>query len=224
MGGSLAAHFEKHADGTTRVTSAEPLAEYPRRLTDRLLHWAELQGPAQQLALKKALLKAYLTDATTGELTDAPVDNCSSQSVLPAKLWYDAQTNSPIVTFADAPVPTAQELTDIPHFLVQTGSFSGSIGSEFPPSPVVTEVQFYRDVASLIATGVPIRGEAGIPEHPQMFRDGLACQGRAVGKPRDRKWPLVTEPRHEMQARRVAECGEDWRQAGERGGGGTALG
>jgi hypothetical protein len=93
-------------------------------------------------------IKAYLTDATTGELTDAPVDNCSSQSVLPAKLWYDAQTNSPIVTFADAPVPTAQELTDIPHFLVQTGSFSGSIGSEFPPSPVVTEVQFYRDVAS----------------------------------------------------------------------------
>ena len=28
----------------------------------RLLHWAELQGPAQQLALKQALLKAYLTD------------------------------------------------------------------------------------------------------------------------------------------------------------------
>ena len=28
----------------------------------RLLHWAELQGPAQQLALKQALLKAYLSD------------------------------------------------------------------------------------------------------------------------------------------------------------------
>ena len=28
----------------------------------RLLHWAEREGPAQQLALKKALLKAYLTD------------------------------------------------------------------------------------------------------------------------------------------------------------------
>ena len=28
----------------------------------RLLHWAELQGPTQQLALKQALLKAYLTD------------------------------------------------------------------------------------------------------------------------------------------------------------------
>ena len=28
----------------------------------RLLHWAEMQGAALQLALKKALLKAYLTD------------------------------------------------------------------------------------------------------------------------------------------------------------------
>lgn len=28
----------------------------------RLLHWAELQGPAQQLALKHALLRAYFTD------------------------------------------------------------------------------------------------------------------------------------------------------------------
>ena len=93
-------------------------------------------------------IKAYLTDATTGELTDTPVDDCSSQSVLPAKLWYDAQANGPIVTFADAPVPTKQELTDIPHFLVQTGSFSGSVGAEFPPSPIADEVQFYRDVAS----------------------------------------------------------------------------
>ncbi len=28
----------------------------------RLLHWAELEGPARQIALKKALLKAYFTD------------------------------------------------------------------------------------------------------------------------------------------------------------------
>ena len=93
-------------------------------------------------------ISAYLTDATTGELTNEPVDDCSSQSVLPKKLWYDSKTNSPIVTFEDAPVPTEQELNDIPHFLVQTGSFSGSVGAEFPPSPVAEEVQFYRDVAS----------------------------------------------------------------------------
>jgi feruloyl-CoA synthase len=52
LGGSLAAHFEKHADGTTRVTSAEPLAEYPRRLTDRLLHWAAV-SPEHTLAAKR---------------------------------------------------------------------------------------------------------------------------------------------------------------------------
>jgi hypothetical protein len=52
------------------------------------------------------------------------------------------------VTFEDAPVPTQQELTDIPHYLLQAGSVSGSIGAEFPPSPVPTEVQFYRNVAA----------------------------------------------------------------------------
>ena len=93
-------------------------------------------------------LKAYLTDPATGEITQTPVDNCSAQSVLPEKLWYDAETNSPIVTFEDAPVPTQQELTDIPHFLLQAGSVSGSIGAEFPPSPVPAEVQFYRNVAA----------------------------------------------------------------------------
>jgi feruloyl-CoA synthase len=40
LGGSLAAHFATHADGSLRVTSSEPLGDYPRRLTDRLLHHA----------------------------------------------------------------------------------------------------------------------------------------------------------------------------------------
>ena len=40
LGGSLAAHFITHADGSLRVTSSEPLGDYPRRLTDRLLHHA----------------------------------------------------------------------------------------------------------------------------------------------------------------------------------------
>jgi hypothetical protein len=93
-------------------------------------------------------LKAFLTDPTTGEFTNNPVDDCSAQSVLPKKLWYDPQTKSPIVTFADAPVPTKQELSDLPHYLLQAGSVSGSIGTEFPPSPVPEDVQFYRNVAA----------------------------------------------------------------------------
>lgn len=93
-------------------------------------------------------ITAVLTDATTGEVTDQPVDDCSAQSQLPQKIWYDAATNSPILTFEDAPVPTEQELGDLPHFLLQSGSVSGTIGEEFPPSPVADEVQFYRNVAS----------------------------------------------------------------------------
>ena len=52
LGGSLAAHFEQRADGTTLVTSAEPLAAYPQRLTDRLLHWAAI-APDHTLAAKR---------------------------------------------------------------------------------------------------------------------------------------------------------------------------
>ncbi len=52
LGGSLAAHFEQRADGTTLVTSAEPLADYPARLTDRLLHWASV-SPDHTLAAKR---------------------------------------------------------------------------------------------------------------------------------------------------------------------------
>jgi len=92
-------------------------------------------------------ISAFLTDPTSGELTSTPVGDCGSASDLPQKVWYDASTDSPIITFKDAPVPTEQELADIPHFLAQTGSGGGSFGKEFPPSPVASEVQFYRNVA-----------------------------------------------------------------------------
>ncbi len=54
LGGSLAANFAPRADGTTLVVSAEPLGEYPRRLTDRLLHWAE-RSPGHTLAARRHL-------------------------------------------------------------------------------------------------------------------------------------------------------------------------
>ncbi len=52
VGGSLAAHFDQRADGTTIVTSAEPLGDFPPRLTDRLLHWAQV-SPDHTLAAKR---------------------------------------------------------------------------------------------------------------------------------------------------------------------------
>ena len=52
LGGSLAAHFQTRADGATVVTSTEPLAAYPARLTDRLLHWAAVD-PEHTLAARR---------------------------------------------------------------------------------------------------------------------------------------------------------------------------
>jgi len=52
VGGSLDAVFTPRPDGTTLVTSAEPLGAYPRRLTDRLLHWAE-RTPGRTLAARR---------------------------------------------------------------------------------------------------------------------------------------------------------------------------
>src|SRR5574340_458104 len=52
VGGSLAARFDAHVDGSLRVHSAEPLRDYPARLTDRLLHWAAA-APQRTLAARR---------------------------------------------------------------------------------------------------------------------------------------------------------------------------
>jgi feruloyl-CoA synthase len=52
LGGSLAANFSGRADGATLVVSREPLAPYPKRLSDRLLEWAE-RDPARTLVAKR---------------------------------------------------------------------------------------------------------------------------------------------------------------------------
>ena len=52
LGGSLAATFERRADGATLVSSSERLAAFPARLTDRLLHWAAAV-PERSLAAKR---------------------------------------------------------------------------------------------------------------------------------------------------------------------------
>lgn len=94
-------------------------------------------------------IEAFTTDATTGEVTNDPVSDCGAQSELPQKIWYDRDTGKPVITFEDSPAPSPDAIgDDLPKFLVQTGSVAGSMGSEFPPSPVADEVQFYRNVAA----------------------------------------------------------------------------
>ena len=54
LGGSLTANITTRPDGSTLVTSTEPLQPYPLRLTDRLLHWAAVE-PGHTLAAKRHL-------------------------------------------------------------------------------------------------------------------------------------------------------------------------
>ena len=93
-------------------------------------------------------ISAFLTDATTGALTDTPVADCAAQSQLPETAWYNPETKEPVVTFEFIEPPDPKELTDLPKFVLQAGSVAGVLGEEFPPSPVPSEVQFYRNVAA----------------------------------------------------------------------------
>jgi feruloyl-CoA synthase len=52
LGGSLTARFTPRADGSTLVMSTEPLGDYPRRITDRLEHWAAV-APDRTLVAKR---------------------------------------------------------------------------------------------------------------------------------------------------------------------------
>jgi hypothetical protein len=94
------------------------------------------------------VIRAYLTDPATGELTGTPVDDCGAQSGLPERLWFDPSKRAPVVTFEHARLPERQEYADLPKWLIQTGSVSGTVGAEFAPAPVPSEVQFYRNNAS----------------------------------------------------------------------------
>lgn len=64
----------------------------------RLLHWAELEGPAQQLALKKALFKAYFSDGenpSDAEVLvrlagEAGLDSAQARQILASDAYADA--------------------------------------------------------------------------------------------------------------------------------------
>jgi feruloyl-CoA synthase len=52
LGGSLSADFTPRGDGVTIVTAREPLGAYPRKLTERLLHWAAV-APDRTLVARR---------------------------------------------------------------------------------------------------------------------------------------------------------------------------
>jgi predicted DsbA family dithiol-disulfide isomerase len=93
--------FEFSAQGRPRV--------YNTFNAHRLLHWAELESPAKQAALKKLLLKAYFTDSQNPSdpdvlvhaATEAGLDGARAREIL-ASDEYAAETRERERMYTDA--------------------------------------------------------------------------------------------------------------------------
>ena len=95
LGGSLTANFEQRADGSRVVTSTEPLAPYAPRLTDRLLHWAEV-APDRTLVAKRD--PALGGDWRTVSYAQALA---SARSIAQALLDHGVSVERPLVILSD---------------------------------------------------------------------------------------------------------------------------
>jgi len=85
LGGSLSANFTTAADGCTLVTSTEALQPYPKRLTDRLIHWADV-APDHTLAAKRHQGGDWRRISYAQALQSA---RCIAQALIDMKLSVD---------------------------------------------------------------------------------------------------------------------------------------
>jgi feruloyl-CoA synthase len=153
LGGSLAAHFEPRADGTTLVRSAEPLAEYPRRLTDRLLHWAE-RSPEHTLVAKRH----HGGDWHRVSYAEAVA---SARSIAQALLDLGLSKERPVAILSD---------NDIEHLLLALGAMFAGIPYA-PISPAYSTVS--QDYGKL-------RHILGVLTPGLVFASGATGYGRAI--------------------------------------------
>ena len=110
LGGSLAASFVERADGTTLVTSTEVLQPYPRRLTDRLLHWAEV-APDHTLAAQRDAAGQWRRISYAQALYSA---RCLAQALLDLGLSQER----PVAILSD---------NDLEHLLLSLGAMLAGV-------------------------------------------------------------------------------------------------
>jgi feruloyl-CoA synthase len=110
LGGSLTAHFETRPDGSTIVTSTEALEPYAARLTDRLMHWAQL-APERTLIAKR-------DDGGDWRRVSYAQALASARSIAQALLGLNLSVQRPIAILSD---------NDIEHFLLGLGAMLAGI-------------------------------------------------------------------------------------------------
>ena len=114
MGGSLTATFAPRDDGSQIVTSTEPLQPYAARLTDRLLHWAEV-APDRTLVAKRV----HKGDWRRVSYAEALA---SARSIAQVLLDHGLNAERPLAILSD---------NDIEHLLLSLGAML--VGVPFAP-------------------------------------------------------------------------------------------
>jgi feruloyl-CoA synthase len=164
LGGSLEANFVARADGTTLVTSTEPLQPYPRRLTDRLLHWAEVD-PEHTLAAQRDASGAWRRLSYAQALQGA-------RGIAQALLDMELSAQRPVAILSD---------NDLEHLLLSLGAMLA--GVPFAPiSPAYSTLSQdhgkLRHILELLTPGL-------------VFASSATAYGRAIGAAVPAATPVV---------------------------------
>jgi feruloyl-CoA synthase len=110
LGGSLRARFQPRPDGSTVVTSTEALLPYAARLTDRLLHWAEV-APERTLVAKRVDGGEWRRVSYGEALT-------SARSIAQSLLDHGLNADRPLAILSD---------NDIEHLLLGFGAMLAGV-------------------------------------------------------------------------------------------------
>lgn len=164
LGGSLEANFVARADGTTLVSSTEALQPYPSRLTDRLLHWAQVD-PDHTLAAQRDAAGQWRRISYAQALHGA---RCIAQALLDLGLS------------AERPVAILSE-NDLEHLLLSLGALLAGVPFAAVSPAYSTVSQDHgklRHVMGLLTPGL-------------VFASNAAAYGRAIAATLPRDTPVV---------------------------------
>ncbi|WP_127995655.1 feruloyl-CoA synthase [Piscinibacter defluvii] len=153
LGGSLAANFVQRPDGSTLVTSAEPLGDYPRRLTDRLLHWAE-HSPGHTLVARRHLGGDWHRISYAEAVATA-------RSIAQALLDLDLSKDRPVAILSE---------NDLEHLLLGLGAMFAGVPFA-PVSPAYSTLS--QDYGKL-------RHILGVLTPGLVFASNASAYGRAI--------------------------------------------
>ncbi len=164
LGGSLTATLAPRADGAALLVSTEPLRPYPRRLTDRLLHWAE-HAPDRTLAAKRVDGGAWRRLSYAQALA-------SARNIAQALLDRGLGADRPVAILSD---------NDLEHLLIGLGAMLAGVPYA-PVSPAYSTVSQdfgkLRHVLNVLTPGL-------------VYASSAAAYGRAIEATVDRDVSVV---------------------------------